>query len=235
MQATGMKLISCLQSVSLILAPSLALTQGCSWVWTNIPTGCEGRTLLQSSNRMIIKTNNKIKISSAFSKYEFQSTAIYMELGQFHFGKHPNLLKQGEQPRPSKRGSGWDLREAGQEREFPRAWFYPCCEFELCCFCNVIARALKHHVPKKQVGRREIHKAKIRQSSLLWEMREIQASWFRGRRGQARQNKTGTKAKEFNKYQRVKGHLPIWLAILQKSQSGQRVELPSSRADVIKL
>lgn len=42
MQTTGMKLTSCLQSVSLNLAPSLALTQGCSWVWTNIPTGCGG-------------------------------------------------------------------------------------------------------------------------------------------------------------------------------------------------
>lgn len=184
---------------------------------------------------MIIKTNNKIKISSAFSKYEFQSTEIYMELGQFHFGTHPNLLKQREHPCPSKRGPGWDLREAGQEREFPRAWLCPCCEFELCCFCNVIARALKHHAPKKQVGRREIQKAKIWQSSLLREMTEIQARWLQGRRGQARQNKTGTKAQEFSKHQRVKGHLQIWLAVLQKSQSGQRVELPGSRADVIKL
>lgn len=45
---------------------------------------------------MIIKLNNKMKMSSAFSKHEFQPTALYMELGQFHFGKHPQSRKQGD-------------------------------------------------------------------------------------------------------------------------------------------
>jgi hypothetical protein len=83
---------------------------------------------------MIIKTNNKMKISSAFSKCEFSTNSILQGAGAIHFGNR-ETLKQGDYPCTFRR-SVW----LGPLGSWPGQHVLivpepsPCCEVELCCF-----------------------------------------------------------------------------------------------------
>lgn len=148
---------------------------------------CRGeRTLLQGSKRMIIKTNNKMRMSSAFSEYEPQPTALYTEPGQLYLGKHPKASSQKRV---------WlGPRGAPGEGLFLRAWS-PL--LWVCCFCNVTARALLTPSFWGTGGNgrgRSWGWGKTIISALRNE--QIQAKWLLGRRcGQARWSRLEQKLK----------------------------------------